>query len=132
MSHSNQSIVIHAAGDLRVEARDVLEPGLGEILVKMQAGGICGSDLHYYQNGGFGPIKLREPMVLGHEVSGKVAALGAGVKNIKIGQLVGETATNWPILMFLWLRWVLASKTSRLASWLQSLLPDHVSHVLIV
>ena len=44
MSHSNQSIVIHAAGDLRVEARDVLEPGLGEILVKMQAGGICGSN----------------------------------------------------------------------------------------
>ena len=47
MSHNNQSIVIHAAGDLRVEARDVLEPGLGEILVKMQAGGICGSCLLY-------------------------------------------------------------------------------------
>jgi len=94
MSHSNQSIVIHAAGDLRVEGRDVLEPGLGEILVKMQAGGICGSDLHYYQNGGFGPIKLREPMVLGHEVSGKVAALGAGVTNIKIGQLVAVSPSR--------------------------------------
>ena len=94
MSHTNQSIVIHAAGDLRVEARDVAEPGRGEILVKMQAGGICGSDLHYYQNGGFGPIKLREPMVLGHEVSGKVAALGAGVKNIKIGQLVAVSPSR--------------------------------------
>ena len=51
MSQSNQSIVIHAAGDLRMEARDVPQPGPGEILVVMQAGGICGSDLHYYQNG---------------------------------------------------------------------------------
>ena len=94
MSQSNQSIVIHAAGDLRMEARDVPQPGPDEILVAMQAGGICGSDLHYYQNGGFGPIKLREPMVLGHEVSGKVAALGDGVKKFKIGQLVAVSPSR--------------------------------------
>ena len=94
MSQSNQSIVIHAAGDLRMEARDVSQPGPGEILVVMQAGGICGSDLHYYQNGGFGPIKLREPMVLGHEVSGKVAALGAGVEKFTIGQLVAVSPSR--------------------------------------
>lgn len=64
MLHSCSSIVIHAAGDLRIEPQEVATPGAGEVLIQMQAGGICGSDLHYYHNGGFGPIKLREPMVL--------------------------------------------------------------------
>jgi L-idonate 5-dehydrogenase len=85
---SNQSIVIHAARDLRLEQREITDPGKGEVLVNVQAGGICGSDLHYYQNGGFGPIQLREPMVLGHEVSGTVAALGTDVDSLHIGQLV--------------------------------------------
>ena len=88
MLRSNQSIVIHAARDLRLEQREITGPGKGEVLVNVQAGGICGSDLHYYQNGGFGPIQLREPMVLGHEVSGTVAALGTDVDNLHIGQLV--------------------------------------------
>ena len=56
MSQSNQSIVIHAAGDLRMEPRDVSKPVPGEILVAMQAGGICGSDLHYYQTVALVPL----------------------------------------------------------------------------
>ena len=88
MLRANQSIVIHAARDLRLESRDIAKPGPGEVLINVQAGGICGSDLHYYQHGGFGPIQLREPMILGHEVSGLVAALGAGIDNLEIGQLV--------------------------------------------
>ena len=94
MRAPNQSIVIHAARDLRVEPRDVPEPGPGEVLIDMQAGGICGSDLHYYSHGGFGPIQLREPMVLGHEVSGKVAQLGEGVAGLKIGQLVAVSPSR--------------------------------------
>jgi len=57
MTASNQSIVIHAAGDLRVEPRDVPVVGPEEVLIEMLAGGICGSDLHYYNHGGFGPIQ---------------------------------------------------------------------------
>ena len=94
MSASNQSIVIHAAHDLRVEARDVPAPGPGEVLIEMQAGGICGSDLHYYNHGGFGPIQLREPMVLGHEVSGKITGLGEGVQGLEIGQLVAVSPSR--------------------------------------
>ena len=88
MLHSCSSIVIHAAGDLRIEPQKVATPGAGEVLIQMQAGGICGSDLHYYHNGGFGPIKLREPMVLGHEVSGIIRALGADTGDLQEGQLV--------------------------------------------
>ena len=94
MTALNKSIVIHAARDLRIEARDIPVPGPGGVLVEMQAGGICGSDLHYYNHGGFGAIQLREPMVLGHEVSGKVTGLGAGVEGLQIGQLVAVSPSR--------------------------------------
>ncbi len=83
-----KSIVIHAAGDLRVEDQDVEEPGPGEVQIRLATGGVCGSDLHYYNHGGFGAIRLKEPMVLGHEVSGTVSALGEGVAGLEMGQLV--------------------------------------------
>ncbi|MEM9581423.1 MAG: alcohol dehydrogenase catalytic domain-containing protein, partial [Pseudomonadota bacterium] len=74
MSDNATAIVIHAAKDLRIEACPVDDPGKGEVLIDMEAGGICGSDLHYYSHGGFGAIRLKEPMVLGHEVAGRIAA----------------------------------------------------------
>ncbi len=83
-----KAIVIHAAQDLRIEERPVDAPVAGQVAIEMQAGGICGSDLHYYQHGGFGPIRLREPKVLGHEVAGIIRELGAGVTGLEIGQLV--------------------------------------------
>lgn len=89
-----KSIVIHAARDLRIEEQEVLPPGPGEVQIKMAAGGICGSDLHYYQHGGFGTIRLREPMVLGHEVAGHVTSLGEGVTDLAVGQLVAVSPSR--------------------------------------
>jgi len=83
-----KAIVVHAARDLRVEDREMPQAGPGQVLVKMAAGGICGSDLHYYQHGGFGTVRLREPMILGHEVAGHVASIGSGVSGLSEGQLV--------------------------------------------
>lgn len=84
----NRAAVIHAARDLRIEDAPLGEPGSGEVLVKIGAGGICGSDLHYYQHGGFGVVRVREPMVLGHEIAGVIERLGAGVDHLKVGQTV--------------------------------------------
>ena len=85
----SRAVVIHAARDLRIEDRPVGAPGPGEVRMRMARGGICGSDLHYYLHGGIGDaIRLREPMVLGHEVSGHVEALGEGVEGLTEGQLV--------------------------------------------
>lgn len=81
-------VVAHAAKDLRIETRDIPSPGPGQVLIKMAAGGICGSDLHYYNHGGFGPIRLKEPMILGHEVAGHIEALGDGVSHLAPGNLV--------------------------------------------
>lgn len=79
---------LHAQGDIRIETETLADPGPGEVIVAMGAGGICGSDLHYYQHGGFGAIRVREPIILGHEAAGTVAALGAGVTSLTEGQKI--------------------------------------------
>ncbi len=89
-----RSVVIHAARDLRIEERPVDDPGPGEVQVTLAMGGICGSDLHYYNHGGFGAIRLREPMVLGHEVSGHISKLGPGVDGLRVGQLVAVSPSR--------------------------------------
>ena len=89
-----KAIVIHAAGDLRLEDHDVVLPAPGEVQVRIAAGGVCGSDLHYYNHGGFGPIRLKEPMVLGHEVAGVVSAVGEGVDGFEDGELVAVSPSR--------------------------------------
>ncbi|MGL4440643.1 MAG: L-idonate 5-dehydrogenase [Bosea sp. (in: a-proteobacteria)] len=83
-----RAVVIHAAHDLRIDAASVSAPGPGQVQVAIKAGGICGSDLHYYHHGGFGVVRLLEPMVLGHEVAGIVSAVGTGVDHVKPGDKV--------------------------------------------
>jgi len=85
-----RAIVIHAPHDLRIDTiADVAPaPAPGEVRVRMAAGGICGSDLHYYHHGGFGVVRVKQPMTLGHEAAGRIEALGAGVSGLAIGQLV--------------------------------------------
>jgi L-idonate 5-dehydrogenase len=92
-----RAIVIHQAHDLRVEDFPLPEtpPGPGEVLIRMAAGGICGSDLHYYHHGGIGQaIRVKEPMTLGHEAAGFVAALGAGVAGLAVGDLVAVNPSS--------------------------------------
>lgn len=89
-----KAIVIHAAKDLRVEDSTVEAPGPGEAEIRLAAGGICGSDLHYYNHGGFGTVRLKEPMILGHEVSGHIAALGEGVSDLAVGDLVAVSPSR--------------------------------------
>lgn len=83
-----KAVVIHAAKDLRIEERPDEQPGPGQVEVAIEAGGICGSDLHYYNHGGFGTVRVREPMILGHEVAGTIKALGEGVSGLAVGDRV--------------------------------------------
>src|SRR5262249_14774164 len=64
------------------------DPGPGEVLVRLRAVGICGSDMHWYKEGCIGAAEAAYPSVLGHEPAGEIAALGRGVEGLKIGQKV--------------------------------------------
>jgi L-idonate 5-dehydrogenase len=81
-------VVIHAPKDLRIEAVPAVAPGPDEVRVAIEAGGICGSDLHYFNHGGFGAVRIKEPMVLGHEIAGTVVEVGAGVTTMSPGARV--------------------------------------------
>jgi L-idonate 5-dehydrogenase len=80
-----KAVIIHAAHDLRVQEWPRPSCGAGDALVRIKAGGICGSDLHYYHDGGFGTVRVREPMPLGHEIAGVVEEVGAGVSHLVPG-----------------------------------------------
>jgi L-idonate 5-dehydrogenase len=83
-----RAVVIHAPKDLRIDSFPDPAPGAGEVRVKIAAGGICGSDLHYYHHGGFGTVRIRAPMALGHEIAGVIAAVGGGVSHLAPGMRV--------------------------------------------
>lgn len=89
-----KAVVIHAAKDLRIEEREVETLGTGQVEVAIEAGGICGSDLHYYNHGGFGTVRVREPMILGHEVAGTIKALGEGVSGLAVGDRVAVSPSR--------------------------------------
>jgi L-idonate 5-dehydrogenase len=94
MPAANRSLVIHAARDLRIESVAAEAAGPGQVEIAIEAGGICGSDLHYYQHGGFGTVRLRQPMVLGHEVAGRVVALGPGIETLRVGDRVAVSPSR--------------------------------------
>jgi len=79
---------IHAARDLRLEQAPDAELGPHDCEIRLGAGGICGSDLHYFQHGRVGAFVVREPLIPGHEASGIVARIGAEVTRVKVGDKV--------------------------------------------
>ncbi|MDQ1671394.1 MAG: hypothetical protein QOE40_3455 [Actinomycetota bacterium] len=85
MAQTMTAVRLHGPGDLRLEEINVPEPGPGEVLVKVHRCGICGTDLHIAK-GNFPAPNL--PLVLGHEFSGTVAELGAGVAGPATGSRV--------------------------------------------
>lgn len=93
-SPSRYPATMEAAGlfglhDLRIiEIPHPGEPGPGEVLLRVAAVGICGSDHHYYHEGAIGNAIVDQGMVMGHEFSARVEALGAGVTGLAVGQLV--------------------------------------------
>lgn len=83
-----KACVLYGPRDLRIEERPLPDPAPGHVRLRMGGVGICGSDLHYYHLGRVGNAVVREPMILGHEISGVVDAVGPGVDNLRPGQKV--------------------------------------------
>jgi L-idonate 5-dehydrogenase len=64
------------------------------VLIRLGAGGICGSDLHYYFEGRNGSFVIREPLIPGHEASGVVAKVGPGVTRVKVGDKIAVSPSH--------------------------------------
>ena len=89
-----RAAIIHGALDLRIGEVDLPPLGARDVQVRIRNGGICGSDLHYYQHGGFGAIRIREPLIPGHEIAGEVAAVGPEVTAVVVGDRVAVDPSN--------------------------------------
>ena len=80
--------VLHSPGELVLEDRPEPEAGPGQVKVRVASVGVCGSDTHYYDHGRIGDFVVESPLVLGHEASGEVVAVGEGVTSLRPGQRV--------------------------------------------
>ncbi|KAB2585100.1 NAD(P)-dependent alcohol dehydrogenase, partial [Rhodococcus erythropolis] len=80
--------VLVETGKMQMVERPRPSPKTGEVLVRIHAVGVCGSDAHYFHEGRIGPYVVNSPLVLGHEASGRIAAVGDGVDPRRIGQRV--------------------------------------------
>jgi len=82
------AVVLHGVDDIRLDDRPTPKPGPHDALIAVKSVGICGSDVHYWKHGRIGPFILTAPMVLGHESSGQVVAVGEKVTHLKPGDRV--------------------------------------------
>ncbi|MDR1884904.1 MAG: NAD(P)-dependent alcohol dehydrogenase [Synergistaceae bacterium] len=88
MGTKMRTAVMKGIGSMEFVERDIPEPAEGEVLVRIEYVGICGSDLHYYEFGAIGNFVVNPPFVLGHESAGTVVKTGGGVTRLKAGDRV--------------------------------------------
>lgn len=80
--------VLHKPLDVQLETKPLPEIGPADVLIKVMAVGVCGSDVHYYEHGRIGRYVVERPLILGHECSGIVVAAGSQVKKLKVDDRV--------------------------------------------
>lgn len=83
-----KAAVMHSTREISIETLPVPEIAHDEVLIKVMAVGICGSDLHYYSHGRIGKYVVEKPFILGHECSGEIAAVGSSVTRFAVGDRV--------------------------------------------
>lgn len=79
-----KAAVMHNTREIKIETLPVPDINHDEVLIKVMAVGICGSDLHYYTNGRIGNYVVEKPFILGHECAGEIAAIGSSVDQFKV------------------------------------------------
>ena len=84
----NTEAILVTPGVMRIEECPMPVPAEDEVLIKVAYVGICGSDLHYYEQGAIGDFKVSFPFVLGHEAAGTVVEIGEGVTDLAVGDRV--------------------------------------------
>ncbi|GAB3191498.1 L-idonate 5-dehydrogenase [Nesterenkonia suensis] len=91
-----KAAAVHGAHDLRLEERPRPRPAANDVLVAVEWGGICGSDISYVAHGASGTATLKQPLILGHEVAGRVIEVGADAPESLLGQNVAVYPASLP------------------------------------
>ncbi len=81
--------------DLRMITQQMPPLAPDMVRIRFGAGGICGSDMHYFHHGRVGDFVVRSPLVLGHEIAGTIAALGSSVTGLAVGMRVAVNPSRW-------------------------------------
>ena len=84
----NRAAYMTGLNKMEIREIEVPVPKEKQVLVKLEYVGICGSDVHYLEHGKIGDFIVNGDFILGHECAGTVAAIGPGVKNLKVGDKV--------------------------------------------
>lgn len=85
---NQRASVLSPSLTITTEERPIPVPGPNEVLVEVKSVGICGSDIHYFEHGRIGPYVVETPLILGHEASGQIVAVGSDVEDIAPGTRV--------------------------------------------
>jgi L-idonate 5-dehydrogenase len=95
MTNTALAATLFGPEDLRVVERDLgdLQPGM--VRVRFGAGGVCGSDMHYYKHARTGDFVVKAPLVLGHEIAGTIAAISGSAPGLKVGDRVAINPSRW-------------------------------------
>ena len=87
-STANPALTVTGDRSIKLVEAPVLEPRQGEVLIHIKATGVCGSDIHFWKDGGIGPLEVKRDYILGHEAAGVVLRCGQGVTKFKAGDRV--------------------------------------------
>lgn len=88
MKGKMKTAIMTDVAKVELTEREIPQIKKDEVLVRVEYVGVCGSDLHYYENGGIGPNIVKPPFVLGHEAGGTVVEVGEEVTHLKAGDRV--------------------------------------------
>ena len=88
MSKTMQAVVLYRPHDLHIEERPIPTISADQVLVRIRAVGVCGSDVHYWHAGRIGPVVVEKPVILGHECAGEVVEVGSNVTHLRLGDRV--------------------------------------------
>ena len=88
MNKKMKAAFLYKPGDVRIEKIDIPKIETDDVLIKIKAVGICGSDIHYFKHGNIGDCIVKEPLILGHEAAGEIVEVGENAKNWKVGDRV--------------------------------------------
>lgn len=95
MSDQSFAATLFGPEDLRVIKAELPPLAPDMVRIRFGAGGICGSDMHYFHHGRVGDFVVRSPLVLGHEIAGTVSAIGARVNGLTVGTRVAVNPSRW-------------------------------------